>query len=796
MKKNKKLLLVSALLGTSLGLSAFAVGCTGDYKLTDFVVNTEDVVKTYTVNDEVDFSALKMTALYSDETSEEVEISEVAFWLDGEEITDNLSKITESAGEKTIVITYKTSYGEDSTSFKVTVNAVLAPAKTPIDSLGTPAFYTDYKASLNAATNDDEETGFEGKFFKNETAEYYIVGDDNAFKFLPVATSFDEESFEEVILSSFVASSTVSVLDGENYVALTKADKADSQYVYEYKQGETLLVTENAATNEFQFAAEALGKVFKLNVKPDATVYDVATSGDVSEEIVVQVVDAYNIYNAAQLAVLDNSDRTEWNALKGATGLTQASKNANGIVFHADIQVTAADIPEAFQYTLADDYTIEYKKVNADGTETVGKPEDFGLNRTFLWNGYDGTPDLYERSIASGKSFSFYGNYFDLDTSKLPMVASFEAEGVIDQYKDGIDRSTWYGKDYSNTSLIMFKGTEGTSGDLDEKLSFNNLNMKGNAKTEQLVVTENTRGYQTEEGETLVYAGSVIFAKVKELKADYDNARMQHFFISLFAETNAVVNYNRTKCYDSFQDALYVWSKADVNITNSYFQRAGGPLIIMNHEDPDEDNPELRIPKVQIDENSVMEAYLTGTEIWFNSVGADTIIPSFVTLDQSLIRPVSAYSSSKKTIFRNVEGSTVYGEMNIIALLMRDATDATAALTAHETQGSFIYGDPENAATPKLDRMIDATNPLAVGNLIHSVSGANPAAGSLQIPLFNFGNSLYYTMDGENILTFDNQGQSVDGSAGMIADLATSNYIGVSQGGFSILFGLMPDTRA
>ena len=91
MKKNKKLLLVSALLGATLGLSAVAVGCGGgDYKLSDFVVNTEQVTKVYTVGEDVDFSKLAMTATFSDGESEAVEIKEVKFYLNDVDVTADL----------------------------------------------------------------------------------------------------------------------------------------------------------------------------------------------------------------------------------------------------------------------------------------------------------------------------------------------------------------------------------------------------------------------------------------------------------------------------------------------------------------------------------------------------------------------------------------------------------------------------------------------------------------------------------------------------------------------------------
>ena len=73
--------------------------------------------------------------------------------------------------------------------------------KTEIESLSTPYFYLEYKNAIATATNNGG-TENEGKFFKNEGAEYYIVGNENAFKFLPVAVAFDEEELEELLQPS------------------------------------------------------------------------------------------------------------------------------------------------------------------------------------------------------------------------------------------------------------------------------------------------------------------------------------------------------------------------------------------------------------------------------------------------------------------------------------------------------------------------------------------------------------------------------------------------------------------
>lgn len=756
-KKKAIIIAASAVLGAAVVTGAAIMvpkWVEGSYKLTDFIVNTSGVTLTYEVGDDVSLSGLAMSATFSDDSTETVNFADVKFYLGDEDITSNLSKITESKGQKKVKIVYETKYGTDSVEITITVTdqAVELPA---IEAFSKPSFVAEYETKLAAATNDAADAEFEQKFFKNMGVEYYVVGDDNGFKFLPVAETFNETSLEMETLERFTADSTVKMLVEDEYVTLTKSLKANSSYVYEYFNGQTLVLTEDAANNTFDFEENAIGSVFKLSVKPDAAVYEY-DSELTAVEFPVKIVDGFNVYTAGQLSVLDNNpQRTMWDQIKGANGV--AGVTTNGVILHQNTIITSADIPSALQYTLPDNYNVKYKDT---ATDAVGTPEDFGLTRTFIYNQMtnEGNPIIYDRYVAAGQTFNFYGNYFDFDTSKLPLVAPFHPTHMD---KD----STWYGNDFSNTCLLMINGVEGTSGAADESFAFYNLAMKGNAKAEQLVVEQSTTGFQKD---SLVYGGGLIFTKVEELKAQYDNARAYNYFISLFANPNTEVTYNRTKVYDSFQDAVYVWGKSNVTIANSYFQRAGGPLILMNHVDPDDANPEERIPTVTIDDNSVMEAYLAGTEVWFETVGGGTVIDQLRALDQ-------IFNGMNKTIFVGKNANSG-GKMNIVALLMRDGTSASATLGAISTQGSVSYKDG----------LLDRMNTTATGAQVHGIMNAvATAGGTQQPPIFSVGGSVYY-YNGTTILTLTGS----DGSAEMYGKMQTANYLGFYMGGLSLMFEL------
>ncbi len=743
MKRKQKLIAASIAMCLSIGFSVAAVGCGGSYQMTDFIVNTANVVLSYDIGNTVDFSALQMTAKFSDDTEEKVAYGDVRFYLDGVDITENLSKITETSGTKTITIKYVSGKIEKSQTITVYVSEDTEKTLTALNSFNRPLFIADYEASLNAATNDTTANNFEGVFFKNEN-DYYVVGDDNAFKFLPQASYIDVVKEEEIVLSNFVADTTAYLLVDGSFVALEKSAK-EAEHVYEYSHNGTRYLTEYADKNEYKFSKGALDCVLKISVLPDKNVYDYEDFSAVGMEF--KVVDGYNIYDEKDLCVLDNSDRGVWDGMKGLLGLA-SDYSPNAVILHQNTTLTEAGIPDALKYTLPDDYKVYYR----DDQGTIGTPESFGLSRTYLWDKQKGNNDkdagiyaLYEHTIAAGQSFAFYGNYFSLDLTKVPLVAAFEPSVSTG------DNKAYYGSDFSNTTFLQIIGNEDTREEsADESLKFLNLAVSGNANmSKQYVVDKSTDGYQ---GDNLIFGGGLIFSKVKHLRAEFDNVRTYNCFISYFSEYNAITNYNHTKCYDSFQNAMYLWAHTDVTITNSYFKRAGGPVVIMNHDDPEKDGADERIPMLEIDDNSELESYLTGSEIWFKSVQATAVVDQIKAMD-------AIFNNFGKTILKD-------GQLNVLALVMRDATDAAAALNQIETQGKVTYKDAY------LDRMDDSQFAQTLKTILKT--GA---------PVFNVGtNLMYYNPTAENPVNFVNCEPTAFANP-------QAEYITLNMGGLSVILG-------
>lgn len=698
---------------------------------------------------------------------------------------------SEAAVERNVRLVYEG--GEAKEPLYAQFSILIGEQLREIADFTKPEFVVNYEA-LKAASKAKPDA--EGTFF-NVTENDYVVGDDNAFRFVPELSFINYDAAEgenaTLTLDNFYASSTI-YLVGENTeteltrkAAGTKKIDGITSNVFEYSLNGTVYVTEYAHVNQYDFAdGVATGKAFKLSVLPNSDEFEYGSNIN-AQSFVVNVVDGYNIYNSNELCILDNSGRAEWAAYRANAGLTGV--NPNGVILHGDTIVGADSIPDEFKYTLSDDYSIVYKDANGN----TGKPEDFGLTRTFVWNQYVGNFEIFEHYLSAGQTFNLYGNYFSLDTSKFPLVASFDANGQRDVNGNVINGDAWYGNDFSNTSLLKVMASwakdsgqgnsiDQTTGDQQERFNFYNLNAKGNAKSQQLVVTEGTTGYKNKE--TLVYGGGLIFVKVEGIETNYENVLTNNFFISLYAEYSGKANYNYVKCYDSFQDAIFAYSGVEMNFKNSHLKRAGGPLIIMNHFGPDEPGYEHCYPTINIDEATCeMEAFLAGTEVWFEVVDATAMIEPIKSAD-------ALFNKFGRTILKD-------GKMNIIALMMRDGTDATTALGAYQTQGLLningVDDEGNSIIVNQINRMDNAKwgNPDAPSSPVKQVCMANAQINPLS-PVFSIGeNAIYLDPSDSQTLRFLPHVDTPEeiGAVQTAFGHPNSNQVVYNMLGLSLMFG-------
>ncbi len=782
MKKFRKI--VAAVMACTMLLSTTAItGCfDGSREIASIVITSGSYDASYTLNETVSFADIVITANYNDASTESISFDKVKVFLNGEDITANLNKITQSIGTKTVTIEYE---GKKAV-ITITVSSAAGGGEIPnepvsVVSFEKPGSYTTHLNKKEAAgktayvkTASDEATkqqkqDYEGEFMTG--TDMYTVGDDNGFKFLPMMTISDE-NFQTETATAFKADTIVSLYNGTEYTAL-ESRAAATENTVEYFSGETVYLTANVTNNTYDFADAAIGRQFKLSITPDDELYK-KDSGDAFVPVVCEltVVDGFNVYTAKQLAVIDNDNLEEgaaynseerpgvWNDIKTAEGLMGVKPAA--VVFQNDIAVTANDIPADMQYTLDKEITYydDWDETAKTGTPVTG-------SNTFLYDQHDGNNFLLQRTVAEGETFKIYGNYFNLDLSNVPLVCSFgNDEG--NTYEDG------YGSDTSNAGWLNVIGaTEEETGPQGE-FEMKNLSVKGNANI-------GDRVYVTKSGKPLsVFAGGLVFAETAGITATIDNVVARTNFITFMPHgTNAVTTYKNTKVYDSYQNAAFIWGKNTITLENCNFERGGGPLMIAQDIDPETDLNNF--PTITADEDTKLQNLVTGKEFWFNQFGASGQIASLLALDQ---------------IFGNFSRNIAPGgKMNMIMLTMPIGS-GVEVISTYQAQASFTY--TQGGKDYVLDRVDTRSNwmteaPDTVGEKVRNVLAISKMGGPDGM-VFNAGNSIGY-MATETTPAFGYMVLTQTGVSNVDVapnDFFTSDYISINYGGFGLLLEFFP----
>lgn len=448
-----------------------------------------------------------------------------------------------------------------------------------------------------------------------------------------------------------------------------------------YKKIENLdeYVTITNIQNHLQFKPAANGKTFKITAKA-------SNPADGLNNLVyeVKVVDGYNVYKADELSVIVNAynhdgEKTEngWRAFKQERNL--ADVQANAVVLQNNIVINNENIPSYYFWSQAevDKFTSDIKALT--NQSIVGSLKDgFGLY-------------VYERAINPGDNFEFYGNYFNIDYSNLAkMVLSREAsyDGSVSSsngvkyYSDDNDKNTQI---TTHTSLFRFAGTTKNS-----SLLIKDLSVFGNGR----------RSADTRE------SGGAMLVKIEGLTSvaennSYSNCYMGFMYTSSQKPTveegltNKLIN---TKGYNSYNSLLYMWGVKDLLIEGGEFVGAGGPVMIVDHADPESKEQVGGYPSTINIIGTKLESFVTGNEPWFASYGATALVPQIKAADE-YYNKVGATFLQEQTDYT---GKTIAGMMNLKVVYKSSAAEGiTAAVVKGEVnfynnreeyQNKSVYG--------------------------------------------------------------------------------------------------------
>ena len=555
---------------TMLVILLCVITACGDRKITSLKIKEGTLQYMYLQNAEYSFDNLKVIVSYNDDTTEEVgkdklTISEFSTATIGDH------KVTITYETKSIEVTLKVTNNEDE---YYTLNGIELP-----------------QSIVNRNNNTSVQENKETEFYVRDNV--YVVGDDNPFVFFPNLTALDDND-ELMTINKYRSISKIYIKNsGNNY------DLVSEETVATY-------VAIDEMNSSYDFTEEAIGKQFKLEVRPYYLNEEQLLEVDQwTLSLEFKVVDGYNVTDAKELGLMNNYDDSdnidsnlEWTTFLANANITKPA-DLKGLVLHNDLEVTVKDLPSAF---VVNNHLRDYL-------------------------------DLYTHKVALGGEFKVYGNYFTIDFSKLPLVDTETAS-------DGVSHSSVF-KTYMDAEQVATYSKNSV-------VSFENLSLIGNANR-----VDNEEGF-----------GGLIMNKAHSHKVVFDNVIIKTFYINTYMEYyGANLNLNHVKSYDAYQGLIFSYGGNDLTITNSELKRAGGPAMILQHVDPNKSDcytcGNNSIPNVVVDENTTIESYVAGTEAWFRKLGLDKIAAQIMGLNATF--------GSNGSFVKTENG---VNKMNIIAINM------------------------------------------------------------------------------------------------------------------------------
>jgi len=590
----------------------------------------------------------------------------------------NYTEIPMTAGSYTFTATSKTD-NSISVSFDVLiVEYDVAMINTP----NSLALYNSNSKKLNTF-NPEDGTGVKGF---SDIGNMYVVGDDNGFKFSPEVQVFYDENSSAETLKEYVLNAKVYLYESSNYNELT-GDNLDKYVSFDNLK------------HEFDFTDLAINKQFKLWVQVDYLgVGEDKYTGKSDYEIEVKVIDGYNAYTAADLSLIDNSHTlyagtstgTKWNAIKQANGI-DVNLTTNAVILHNNISVTRNDIPSIHFLT-----EEELKKYGDYLDEEIGALKN--SDGQSVEDGTLATHYIYLRTIKNRETFKLEGNYFQIDMKDIPLTTrNYDYEGALDvgvrpADAAGISVNT---KAIGLTSYLYRHGTGAANEKSTGNAEFNNIEVYGNSKRQgDVKLSGGISLFESKCINFTVYNALAQalymfgqFSNEEDIATSYENGEGKTVYV-----TDG--HLNKVNAYDSYNTLIYLYGIERVFMDSCNLIGAGGPVMICDHANVDEDNPGYET-NVYIDQNlkeygytnkSVLESWVVGTEGWFVTYGATQAVSTLKGLEVL----VDTFTEGNRTILK----SGNYENENVTFVNLVAAYKSTGyGMTTGNFRGSFnVYG--------------------------------------------------------------------------------------------------------
>ena len=268
------------------------------------------------------------------------------------------------------------------------------------------------------------------------------------------------------------------------------------------------------------------------------------------------------------------------------------------------------------------------------------------------------------------------------------------------------------------------------------------------------------------------------------------------FFISYFSDYQGNLTVNNSKCYDSYQNGAFVWADSNLTINNSFINGTGGPIIIAQSPDPD-NNGVYYNPIVNIN-NTITETHTSGEEIWFQSVGAtEAVVPGIKALGSGLNLLVNTITKQAYGTAINASWVDANNNMNIKAALMSNADSAEEALYDVMVQGTVATDGTGINRWREYDESTGApkTDWAAIIALILSDPDKYSACPFITVyGADGTAYTMYFVQQGESGTFYDLDGKAIGTESpqttAIIGALVAADEVVLHQGGLSVLFEL------
>lgn len=595
MKKRVPIIFILTLL-----LLLFLTACIGDRTVKDIII-TEGFKAEYELGEVPDFSGVKATIVYSDDTTKEVGADELEFGtLD-----------TSTPGAKSLTISYKEEHSFQK-EFVTTKTLIVAgvgfdPSKIFIESVALPNSLSDFSLSKDSFIN------------KNYG---YVVGDDNNFYLRLKIFAKDSEGIPQAVYS---------------YESCSQVYLAGTDVLLE---GDALstYVTIDEKNNAFDFTEEAIGKSFTIYTRPKEIKEE--NIEKFTKSFTVTVVNGYNIYEAYELNYITNySSEFELTTLYPNDTRSQLQvvadflayeknatipNNINAVVIHNHLNITPNDLPR--------EYFIDLNRSN-----------DFIDYLSVYWR----------NTTESNPHFTIHGNYFTISTSELPCVV---AEGAnqdnslsnsqLFRFDTDLDRDLNFDHTkYSVTVSNLHLKDNNTISNDESKSSRAMLGLTAIKGLSQIINLNNVKL----ESFLISIIGEKDYQTININECKMTNSWHNHIHL---VSSNPIQEDEE----DPLDKSKY--PRLTLIVNKSIITHSGGPAIISQTIDPTLSKNKNSGPVIRISEDSTVESWVTGTEAWFKALDIG-ISPTFIM--QNVLNPLNnALQTNGSTI---ITEKTITGEV-------------------------------------------------------------------------------------------------------------------------------------